>query len=207
MGSSKDGRALHRPWVRASIIAVGAVMVSASAIGGGLWAAADDPDVPGRDDIHTAAPTCAAVPEDTLTEALPGAVLESDDQGPLNGGENTACVWSTAGATDGDRTILRVDLSARFTDASAEPIVTGDEAATRAHQAVAPARGEPVELPGTAGAEVWRGQLPGTAELAFHTTNLLVRVSYTGESDGDPVAFDDARDTAVEIATRIGETL
>lgn len=207
MGSSKDGRALHRPWVRASIIAVGGVVVSAAAIGGGLWAAADDPDVPGGDDTHTASPGCAAVPEDTLTEALPGAVLESDDQGPLNGGENTVCVWSTAGATEGDRAILRVDLSARFTDASAEPIVTGDEAATRAHQAMAPARGEPLELPGTAGAEVWQGQLPGTAELAFHTTNLLVRVSYTGESDGDPIAFDDARDTAVEIATRIGETL
>lgn len=207
MGASKDGRALHRPWVRASIIAVGAVVVAAAAIGGGMWATADDPDLPGGDDTHTAAPTCAAVPEDTLAEVLPGAVLETDDQGPLNGGENTVCVWSTAGATDGDGTILRVDLSARFTDASAEPAVSGDEAAAMAHQAMVPARGEAVELPGAAGAEVWRGQLPGTAELAFHTTNLFVRVTYTGESDGDPISFEDARDTAVDVATRIGEAL
>ncbi|MBR8740310.1 hypothetical protein DSY14_01005 [Nocardiopsis sp. MG754419] len=182
-------------------------MVSAAAVGGGLWWAGGDPEPPGGQDDHSAAPTCASVPEDTLAEILPGAVLETDDRGPVAGGEHTACVWTTLGETEGDRAVLRVDLSARFTDATVDPVVTGDQAATAAHEAVVPVRGEPVDLPGSVGAEVWRGQLPGTAELAFHTANLLVRVSYTAESEGDPVTFTDARDTAVEIASRIGADL
>lgn len=207
MGSSSVRGAGPRPWARAAIIAVGAVVVSAVAIGGGLWFTGEDPETPHDGDTHGAAPTCAAVPEAALTQALPGAVLESDEHGPHRDGESTVCVWTTAGSTDVDQGVLRVDLSARFTDTTADPVVTGDEAAAQAHRDVTPVRGEGFDLPEGIEGRVWRGQLPGTAELAFPTANLLVRVSYTGEADGDPVPFDTARDVAVEFAQRLGEAL
>lgn len=207
MGSSTGERAGPRPWARAAIIVLGAVVVSAVAIGGGLWLAGDDPEVPNDDDTHSAAPSCDVIPQDALTAALPGAALESTGQGPLQGGESTVCVWTTAGSTDVDQGVLRVDLSARFTDDSADPVITGDEAASQVYGAVTPVRGEPVDLAKGTEAQVWRGQLPGTAELAFHTANLLVRVSYTAETDGDPVSFDTARETAVDFASQLGEAL
>lgn len=217
MGSATGGG--PRPWVRAVIVGAGAVVVSAAALGGGLRLAGDDPGEPHGGDTHTAAPQCGVVPEEAIAEALPGAVLESAESGPLAGGESTVCVWTSAGqeagegTEDGARGVLRVDLSARFTDASAEPVVTGDESAARAQGAVVPPRGETVVLETGAGAgagtgaEVWRGQVPGTAELAFHADNLLVRVSYSGVDDGDPVPFDDARETTVAFAEQLGAAL
>lgn len=216
MGSATGGG--PRPWVRAVIVVTGAVVVSAAAVGGGLRLAGDDPDEPHGGDTHTAAPQCGVVPEEAIAEVLPGAVLESAESGPLAGGESTVCVWTSAGQTteeagdDGSQGVLRVDLSARFTDASAEPVVTGDEFAARAQSAVVPPRGETVVLEtGAEGegteVEVWRGQVPGTAELAFHTDNLLVRVSFSGVDDEDPVSFDDARETTVAFAEQLGEAL
>lgn len=182
-------------------------MISAVAVGGGLWFTSEDPETPHDEDTHSAAPPCTVVPEDALTEALPGAVLESQESGPHREGENTVCVWSTVGSTDVDQGVLRVDLSARFTDTTVDPAVTGDEAAVQAHSAMTPVRGESFDLIAGTEGRVWRGQLPGTAELAFTTANLLVRVSYTAEADGDPVSFDTARDTAVDFASRLGEAL
>ena len=205
MGSTTRGG--PRPWVRATIVAVGTLTLTAAAVGGGLWWAGDDPDEPHGDDVHTAAPSCATVPEEAIAEAVPGAVLESTEQGPLAGGENTACVWTSAGLTDDVQGVLRVDLSARFTDASAEPVVSGEQSAADARSATVPARGEVLDLESGIDGEVWRGQVPGTAELAFHTDNLLVRVSYTGVSDGGPVPFGEARDTTVAFADRLWEAL
>ncbi|WP_017589105.1 hypothetical protein [Nocardiopsis ganjiahuensis] len=197
------------------IVVVGTVVLSAAAVGGGLRLAGDDPDQPHGGDTHTAAPQCGVVPEEAIAEALPGAVLESAESGPLAGGESTVCVWTSAGRPDGEdqadtgtgQGVLRVDLSARFTDASAEPVVTGDEFASRARSAVVPPRGEAVVLETGDEVEVWRGQVPGTAELAFHTDNLLVRVAYSGVDDGDPVPFDEARETTVAFAEQLGEVL
>lgn len=225
MGSATDGG--PRPWVRAVIVAAGAAVVSAAAVGSGLWLAGDDPDEPHGGDAYTAAPRCGLVPEEAIAEALPGAVLETAESGPLAGGESTACVWTSAGLGHeadggGEQGVLRVELSARFTDASAEPVVTGEEFAARAQSAVVPARGEAVVLTsGTEGAggggqavpdegieaEVWRGQVPGTAELAFHEDNLLVRVSYSAMDGEDPVPFDRARETVTDFAGRLGEVL
>ena len=196
-----------RPWVRAAIVVTGAVVVSAAAVGGGLWIAGGDPDQPGGGDAYTAAPPCGVVPEDAVAQALPGAVLESDDGGPLAGGDGTACVWTTAGLGGDQQGVLRVDLTARFTDASAEPTVTGDASAALAQAALVPPRGASVVLGSGAEAEVWRGQVPGTAELAFHTDNLLVRVSYTAVDEDDPVAFDRAEETIVAFADQLGEAL
>ena len=207
-----------RPWVRAVIGVAGTVVRTAAAVGGGLWLTGDDPDQPHGGDTHTAAPQCGVVPEEAIAEALPGAVLETAESGPLAGGESTVCVWTSAGqpageddadegSGDTEQGVLRVDLSARFTDASAEPVVTGDEFAARAQSAVVPPRGEAVVLETGAEAEVWRGQVPGTAELAFHADNLLVRVSYSGVDDGDPVPFDQARETTVAFAEQLGEAL
>lgn len=205
MGSATGGE--PRPWTRAVIIGAGAVVLSGAAIGGGLWFAGDDPDEPHGGDVHTAAPACGEVPEEAIAEAVPEAVLESTGNGPLAGGENTACVWTSAGQDDGVQGVLRVDLSARFTDASAEPAVTGDESAAEARGAVVPPRGEPVDPDTGIDGEVWRGQVPGAAELAFHTDNLVVRVSYSGVSGGDPVPFEEARDTTVVFAGQLGEAL
>lgn len=207
MGSSTGERAGPRPWARAVIIVVGAMVASGVAIGGGLWLAGEDPEAPNEDDTHSVAPSCEVIPEDALNEALPGAVLESVEQGPLQGGESTVCVWTTAGSTDVDQGILRVDLSAHFTDDSTEPVITGDEAAARVSGAVTPVRGEPVDLAAGTEAQVWRGQLPGTAELVLNTANLSVRVSYTAETDGDPVSFETAREIAMDFASHLGEAL
>ncbi|WP_369801035.1 hypothetical protein [Nocardiopsis sp. SBT366] len=196
-----------RPWVRAAIVVTGTVAVSAAAVGGGLWFTGNDPDQPRGGDAHTTAPPCGVVPEEAITEALPGAVLETDDGGPLAGGEGTECVWTTAGLDAEEQGVLRVDLSARFTDASAEPAVTGDESASRAQTAMAPARGRSVVLGSGAEAEVWRGQVPGTAELAFHSDNLLVRVSYSAMDEDDPVSYDRASETVVAFAEQLGEAL
>ncbi|PWV57488.1 hypothetical protein [Nocardiopsis sp. L17-MgMaSL7] len=196
-----------RPWVRAAIVVTGTVAVSAAAVGGGLWLTGKDPDQPRGGDAHTTAPPCGVVPEEAIAEALPGAVLESDDGGPLAGGESTSCVWTTAGLDAEEQGVLRVDLSARFTDASAEPAVTGDESAARAQTAMAPARGRSVALGTGAEAEVWRGQVPGTAELAFHSDNLLVRVSYSAMDEDDPMSYDRAQETVVAFAEQLGEAL
>lgn len=211
MGSVTGGG--PRPWVRAVIVLVGTVVLSAAAVGGGLWLTGDDPGQPHGGDAHTAAPGCGLVPEEAIAEALPGAVLESAESGPLTGGESTVCVWTSAGqpggesSPDAEQGVLRVDLSARFTDPSAEPVVTGDEFTDRARSAVVPPRGEALVLEAGPGAEVWRGQVPGTAELALHSDNLLVRVTYSGVDDGDPVPFDRARETTVAFAEQLGAAL
>ncbi|WP_179829927.1 hypothetical protein [Nocardiopsis aegyptia] len=188
--------------MRTAVAVGGAAVLSAAAIGGGLWLAGDDPDVPDSGDVHTAAPGCGVLSDQQVAELLPDAVLESAESGPLSGGENTACTWTSAGAAEDPET-LRVDLSARFTDTSGETPVTGDEAAQAGFEAMVPVRGEDVALTGDLPASVWRGQAPGTAELAFHTDNLLVRVSYAGVDQG----FDAARDRAVDAAERLREAL
>jgi hypothetical protein len=116
------------------------------------------------------------------------------------------CSWSSAGPAEGPQGVLRLHLSARFTDTTGEEPVTGAQRAREAYTALAPARGEAVELSAGEG-RVWRGQVPGTAELAFPTDNLLVRVSYAGASGAEPVGFDEARDLAVEFAVQLGEAL
>ena len=189
--------------VRTAVAVGGAAVLAAAAIGGGLWLAGDDPDVPDSGDVHTAAPGCGVLSDEQVAELLPDAVLESAESGPLSGGENTACTWTSAGAAEEDPESLRVDLSARFTDTTGESPVTGDEAAQAGYEAMVPVRGENVPLADDLSASVWRGQAPGTAELAFHTDNLLVRVSYAGVD----LEFDETRERTVDAAERLGEAL
>ncbi|KOX15304.1 hypothetical protein ADL05_16010 [Nocardiopsis sp. NRRL B-16309] len=191
--------------VRTAVAVGGAAVLSAAAIGGGLWLAADDPDVPDSGDVHVSTPGCGVLTDEQVAELLPDAVLESAESGPLDGGENTACTWTSAGSASEDPETLRVDLSAVFTDTSGETPVTGDEAAQAGYEAMVPARGEDVPLTEDVLASVWRGQAPGTAELAFRTDNLVVRVSYAGAADG--LGFDEARDRAVDAAEHLGEAL
>lgn len=193
------------PLVRVAVIGAGAAVLSAVAIGAGLWVSGDDPGVPENGDVHAAATGCDAVTEDLLADLLPGAVADAREQGPLEGGDNLVCVWSSAGHSD-DQGSLRVDVSALFTDATGEETVTGAERAARAYADLLPVRAEPVALPPGEGG-VWHGQVPGTAELAFHSDNLLVRVSYAGLSGEDPVDPDEAAATAAEVAELIGASL
>ncbi|MFD3683344.1 hypothetical protein ACFWTE_00795 [Nocardiopsis sp. NPDC058631] len=190
-----------------AVIGAGAAVLSAVAIGGGLWLSGNDPAVPESGDVHTAATGCDAVTDELLAERMPGAVADPREQGPLEGGDNLVCVWNSAGTSDGDdRGTLRVDVSALFTDATGEEPVTGAERAAEAHSALLPARTDAVALPGGEG-RVWPGQVPGTAELVFHSDNLLVRVSYAGLAGDDPVDPDDAAELAAEFAGQIGASL
>nr|WP_199725853.1 hypothetical protein [Nocardiopsis sp. Huas11] len=189
--------------MRTAVAVGGAAVLAAAAIGGGLWWAGDDPAVPDSGDVHTAAPDCGVLSDEQVAALLPDAVLESAESGPLQGGENTACTWTSVGSEGEDPATLRVDLSARFTDSTGETPVTGDDAARAGYEAMVPARGEDVPLAADLPASVWRGQAPGTAELALHTDNLLVRVSYAGAAP----EFDAARDRAVDAAELLGEAL
>nr|WP_221442441.1 hypothetical protein [Nocardiopsis algeriensis] len=176
--------------------------MSAAAIGGGLWLAKDDPGEPHAGDVHTAATGCDAVSDDVLAEHLPGAVRESTRQGPLDGGDSLVCVWS--GLSEGaERSVLRVSVSALFTDTAAEEPVTGAERVQQAYAALVPDRAETVD----GGSRVWAGQQPGAVELARASDNLLVRISYTGVSGGEPVDHERAREAAVAFDQRIGEAL
>lgn len=193
------------PLARAGVIAVGTVVVSAAAIGGGLWAARDDPDRPHPGDVHTAAPGCGDLGE-LLDEHLPGAVNDLAGTGPLAGGESTVCRWTSAGTSDTSRQgVLRVEYSALFTDTTAEEPVPGEDRARRAGVALAPAAAETVDLAAGEGL-VWSGESGGT-ELAFPADNLLVRISYTAVTGGEPVSPDEGRTTAVAFAERIGARL
>lgn len=176
-------------------------MVSVVAVGIGLWTASGTPDEPYPDDVHAAAPGCESVPGEEVEALLGETVHDTDTTGPLNGGEHTSCAWTTHGESEGGA--LRVGLSARFTDPSADPPVTGDERTAQSLDEIAPEHGEEVDLPGGE-ARAWSGQVPGTVELAYHVDNLLVRVSYAGYSDDGP---SEAEDEVVDLAARIGEAL
>lgn len=193
--------------VRAAVIGAGSAVLAAAAIGAGLWMSGQDPDVPDSGDVHTAAPDCGVLAADRVSEILPHAVLETSESGPLRGGDNAACAWTSAGRAEDAPESVRVDLSARFTDTSGDDPVAGAEAAREQYEAVLPVRAEAVVLPGGAEGHVWRGQAPGSAELAFHVDNLVVRVSYAGASDGAPVSFGRARDQAVRFAEEFGAAL
>lgn len=193
------------PLARAGVIAVGAAVVSAAAIGGGLWVAQDDPDRPHPGDVHTAAPDCGDL-GGLLDEHLPGAVHDLAERGPLTGGESTVCRWTSAGTSGTPRQgVLRVEYSALFTDPTAEEPVPGEERARAASAALAPANAETVDL-ATGEGLVWRGG-SGDTELAFPADNLLVRVSYTAVTGGEPVSPDEGRATVVAFAEHIGAAL
>lgn len=208
-GSPNGPRPWDRPWARAGAIAAGTAVLAAVAVGGGLWWAADSADEPEGGDAYTAAPDCGTVPDEAVSDIVPDAVTESDEEnGPLTEGANTVCAWTSAGQTDdGTQAVLRVTLSVRFTDTSGDTPVTGAEHTEQAYADLLPPRGEAVALPSAVEGHVWDGQSPGTAELAFHTDNLLVRVSYAADSEGDPTDFADARERAVDAAEQVGEAL
>ncbi|MDE3722678.1 hypothetical protein PWG71_14910 [Nocardiopsis sp. N85] len=194
------------PLVRAAVITAGVAVVSVAAIGGGLWAARDDPDRPHPGDVHTSAPDCGDL-GGPLDEHLPGAVFDLDGRGPLSGGEGVVCRWTSAGTSDDARQgALRVEFSALFTDPTDAEPVPGADRAREAYEALTPGTAEAVALP-TGEGQVWRGGSPGDTELAFFVDNLLVRVSYAAVDGTEPVGADEGRDTVVAFAERIGEGL
>lgn len=200
-GTKSWGRALHSSRARWGAIGGGTALVSAVAVGIGLWAVSGTPDEPYPGDVHAAAPGCASVPGEEVEALLGEAVHDTDTTGPLYGGEHTSCAWTTYGEDEGGT--LRVGLSTRFTDPSADPLVTGDERAAASLGAVVPEHGEAVDLP-DGDARIWSGQVPGTVELAYHVDNLLVRISYAGYSEDGPSG---AEDEIVGLAARLGEGL
>ncbi|OLT25055.1 hypothetical protein BJF83_05895 [Nocardiopsis sp. CNR-923] len=187
-------------------MAGGAAVLAAAAIGGGLVLAGGDPDVPGEDDVHASAPDCAVVPESAVAEALTDAVVESAESGPRPGGHTTVCAWTSLGRAEAPGT-LRVEFSALFTDTSGEEPVSGVQHTEGALAAVVPRGGDEVVLGAHVAAHVWAERAPGTAGLAFQADNLLVRVAYSGVSGGDPVEWEDARETAVRVAERLVEAV
>lgn len=203
---TKDGpRPVDRPAVRAGIVVAGAAVLSAVAVGVGLMVTGSDPDRPDVGDAHTASPGCDAVPQEALDELLPEAVPETEEHGPLEGGEESACLWVSTGESDGGS--VRVELSVRFTDAEGENPVPGAEQ-TLAHQsALAPPGSEEFSLADGVTGRIWHGGAPGTAELTYPVENLLVRVSYSGYADAEPRDFTDAREQVLRFAEHLGEAL
>ncbi|WP_017576607.1 hypothetical protein [Nocardiopsis kunsanensis] len=189
--------------MRWGVIGGAAAVVSAAAIGVGLWTANGPPDEPYPGDVYAAAPGCELVPGEQLEALLGQAVNETDTTGPLNGGEHTSCAWTTHGSEEGGT--LRVGLSVRFTDASADPLVTGEERAAESLAATVPMSVEEADL-SEGETRVWSGRVPGTVELAHRVDNLLVRISYAGYS-GDSPSADEAEEEVVELATGLGESL
>ncbi|WP_017597847.1 hypothetical protein [Nocardiopsis lucentensis] len=192
--------------VRGAVIVCGAALVSAAAIGGGLVLAGGDPDVPGADDVHTTAPDCAAVPASVVDEALPDAVPETIESGPQPGGDTALCAWTSLGTAE-DPGVLRVEFSALFTDTSGEVPVAGTEHAERALTALVPRTSDGVRLPSDVEGHVWTDGAQGTADLAFYTDNLLVRVAYSGVSGDGPADREDARELTVRVAEQLVEVL
>lgn len=206
IGTKDDGpRPVDRPVVRAGIVAAGAAVLSAVAIGAGLVFIEGEPDHPSEEDPHTTAPGCGVVPQEALDELLADAVLESEEHGPLDGGEKTTCSWISTEESGGGS--VRVGFSVRFTDNTAKTPVSGEEQIAEDHAALAPSEGEefsPVE--GVTG-WIWSGSGPGTAELAYPVENLLVRVSCSGHTDSEPWDPTDAQERALRFAERLGENL
>src|SRR5699024_8251129 len=205
-GTKDDGsRPVDRPMVRAGIVVTGAAVLSAVAIGAGLVFTEGEPDHPAEEDPHTTAPGCDAVPQEALDELLADAVLESEEHGPLVGGEKTTCGWVSTEESDGGS--VRVWFALRITDNTAKAPVSGEVLIAEVHAALAPSEGEeffPVE--GVTG-WIWSGSCPGTAELAYPVENLLVRVSCSGHTVSDAWEPTDAQERALRFAERLGENL
>ncbi|GLU48021.1 hypothetical protein [Nocardiopsis ansamitocini] len=188
---------------------VGLVVVVALAITGGLMVGERTPAGPAGADDHATAPACnAALPQDVIEAAVPSAVLDAADEGPLSDGTITTCAWS---ATEGPARALTLAFSVYFTDSAAE--TTGEELATTRLERLTDASGadgtESVDSLGD-GVLVWPDSaIPGSAQTVFRDKNLVVRVWYSGtRSDNDaPLPYTDARDTVVDLAEQLASSL
>ncbi|MFV2194886.1 hypothetical protein [Nocardiopsis sp. LOL_012] len=191
--------------LRGILVVGGAAVLSVAAITGGLVLAADETEVPAGD-VHTSAPSCSAVPAAAVEEALPGALPETVASGPLPDGENTVCAWTSLGRSETPGT-LRVEFSVLLTDTEQDTPLSGTEHAGRLLAALAPEHGHTVELSSGPEAHVWLERVSGTADLAFRSDNLLVRLSYADTAGSGPDQAEQAREAVVAFAERLAEAL
>ncbi|QBI55296.1 hypothetical protein [Streptomonospora litoralis] len=204
----QDGPSLA-VWISAG---AGVVVLVAAAVTAGLLLASGAPAV-GADeaDTYASAPACSDVPGQRVRELVPGAALETSEQGPMADAESSTCVWTSVGADEGPPRSLHVDFTAHFTDKAGE--VSGARAAAKRLEELAPIG----ELDGAApvpelgeGALVWPGTSDGSsAEVAFRRDNMLIEVFYGGHTDrrGGELEYETARDGAVAIAERLAASL
>lgn len=204
-GTKNGPRPVDRPVVRAGIVVAGAAVLSAAVIGVALAVPGGQTERSDGGDAHTAAPGCEVVSQEALDELLPGAVSETEAQGPLEDGEENTCVWVSTGESDGGS--VRVELSVRFTDVVGENVVSGAERVADHHAALAPPESEEFFPADGVTGRLWPGSGPGTVEFAYPVDNLLVRVSYSGYTDSEPQDFTDARERALQFAEHMGASL
>ena len=204
-GTKGGPRPVNRPVARVGIVVASAAVLSAVVIVVALVVTGGESDHPDSGDAHGAAPGCDAVPQEALDELLPDAVSETEEHGPLEGGEGTACGWVSTGESDGGS--VRVELSVRFTDTAGENPVSGAEQAADDHAVRVPPGSEEFSPADGVTGRIWPGSGPGTAEFVYPVENLLVRVSYSGYTDSEPRDFTDARERALRFAEHLGEAL
>lgn len=182
-----------------ALIAAGAVVVlSAAGIAAGLLLGTDDTGAQAAEtDRFAAAPGCDAA-GGAVESVAPGAVLESDEPGPLEGGSARACAWTSVDADRAAPRTLQVDFHAYFT---AEEAAGADTAAAHVE---ALRSAEAVPVPELGADAVARTGPDGTSEIAFHRENLVVHVWYGGADDsGDPLDPDAAHSGATEVAEAV----
>ncbi|MUL43017.1 hypothetical protein FZ103_17880 [Streptomonospora sp. PA3] len=206
-GGDQDGPS-PRLWLAA---AAGTAAVVAAAVTTGLLLGRGAPAV-GADeaDTYASAPGCTEVPRQDVRALLPGARLETSEQGPMANADTATCVWTSVGSPEGPPRSLHVDFTAHFTDKSGE--VSGARAAARRLEQLAPIGNlegaDPVPELGE-GALVWPGTADGSsAEVVFRRDNMLIQVFYGGDSDqGGDLDYQAARDGAVAVAEQVAAAL
>ncbi|PSL00720.1 hypothetical protein CLV63_101194 [Murinocardiopsis flavida] len=209
---------VQRSWQNASRLqtalvgGIAVVLLSVGAVATGLTVGADGPAAAAAPaDVHASAPGCATVGDDAVEQAVPSAVLETAERGPLSDASGSSCAWTSLNDGAAPARSISIDFEAHYTDKSGE--VSGDRRASEQLRRLAPVGGLEGAVPVNAlgeGALAWPSRSGGsTAEVAFRSDNLVVRVFYGGDeaAAGPPMSYDAAREGAVGVAESVKESL
>lgn len=187
------------------------VLSSAAVVAGLFWGENGPAAEAAPGDVHTKAPGCDVIEMNEVEAVVPSAALEAADRGPLTDASGSDCAWTSLGEGAAPPRSVHVDFEAHFTDKAGD--TSGERSAAEQLRRLAPVG----DLEGTApvgslgeGAIVWPSRHDsGTAEVAFRSDNLVVRVFYGGYEDvgGQLMSYEAARDGAVAIAESVEKSL
>lgn len=192
------------------------VLASAGVVGGLLWPTNDPETRAAEQDAFDRPPDCALLDEETLDAVVPDARVEQDTRGPVTGGQQATCAWSTAvSATNSQEEqeeqeelrALTVEFEVQFTQAD-----TADGAQLAANRLATDLPEAPFPEAAQALGPDARAQ-PGTGgsgrEVAFVRDNLVVWVWYGGTQDSTTAEIpgSDAHEAAHTVAEQLAERL
>lgn len=203
----------HATRLQSSLIGGGAVvMLSTIAVIAGLVLSEDGPAAAAAPaDTHAAAPGCGTVGQDAVEAAVPSAVLETAERGPLSDASGSSCAWTSLNDSGAAARAISIDFEAHYTDKAGE--VSGARRAAEQLRRLAPVGGLEGAVPVNSlgeGALAWPSRSGGsTAEVAFRSDNMVVRVFYGGDEAAadQPMTYEAAREGAVEVAESVRESL